>query len=240
MEKGKLYLIPVPIAQGALDTLSPKAKEVATSIKYFLVERARTARRFLKVLDPAIDIDSLTIREIGERPDDWQAVLIQAEKGHDIGILSEAGCPGIADPGAVVVAASHRLGISVVPLVGPSSILLAVMASGFSGQQFCFHGYLPVRHQELRHELKRLEAETNKSGVTNVFMETPYRSFKMLNSLLKFLQKETWLCVAANITAEDAFIRTVTIAQWQSEDTRQIDSKPAIFCIGVPGPGADV
>lgn len=228
---GTVYLIPIPVAEGALHTLSPEILKHTLEIKHFFAENVRTARRFLKALHPALVIEEINFSEIDKREGADMSVLKQwLNEGHSIGIMSEAGCPGIADPGAEVVAVAHRMGAKVVPLTGPSSLLLALMASGLNGQSFCFSGYLPVKDPDRSQRIKALELISRKEKQTQLFIETPYRNNALLDELLKHCGNETRLCVAQNITAPDEYIRTMTINDWK-KNKPTLQKQPAIFLI---------
>lgn len=228
---GTIYLIPIPIAEGAIHTLAPEVLKHTLEIKHFFAENVRTARRFLKALHPALVIEEINFSEIDKREGADMAVLKQwLNEGHSIGIMSEAGCPGIADPGAEVVAVAHRLGAKVVPLTGPSSLLLALMASGLNGQSFCFSGYLPVKDPDRSQRIKALELISRKEKQTQLFIETPYRNNALLDELLKHCGNETRLCIAQNITAPDEYIRTMTINDWK-KNKPTLQKQPAIFLI---------
>lgn len=230
-QSGTLYLIPVPIADGALQTLSPEITEYTLQIKHFFVENLRTARRFLKSIHPSLVIDELSFSEIDKHEGPDTGTLKKwLLSGHSVGILSEAGCPGIADPGADLVSVAHTIGSTVVPLVGPSSILLALMASGLNGQSFAFQGYLPVKHPMRDQKITALEALSRKEQQTQIFIETPYRNNAMLEDLLKGCQQNTRLCIAQNITAANAFLKTKTIAQWKQEKPI-LEKEPAVFLL---------
>lgn len=206
---------------------------VICSLKHFIVEDIRTTRRFLKRVDKNINIDELTFYELNKRTraEDIPTFLKAAEQGLDMGIVSEAGCPGVADPGADVVAIAHQKGIQVVPLVGPSSILLAMMASGMNGQNFAFVGYLPVDKSGNIKEIKRLEERSIREKQTQIFIETPFRNVKMFQDLLFALKPQTRLCVACNVTCLDEYIVTKTISQWRGVKAPDIDKRPTIFLI---------
>jgi len=226
-----LYMIPIPIADGALQTLSPEVAQYTLQIKHYFVENIRTARRFLKALHPSIIIDELEFSEISkhEEPD---TVLLRTwiKSGYKIGIMSESGCPGIADPGAELAAVAHNAGLTVMPLVGPSSILLALMASGLNGQSFAFNGYLPVKEPERSKKIKTLEQTSKKERQTQLFIETPYRNNPLLEDLLKNCEASTRLCIAQNISAPGAYIKTQTIGEWE-KNKPALEKLPAIFLI---------
>lgn len=229
MNEGKLYLIPIPIADGALQTLSPDISEYTRLIQHYFVENIRTARRFLKLLHSSIVIDDLQFSEIDKHTGPDIGLLKQWLKaGHNIGIMSESGCPGIADPGAELVKAAQQMNITVVPLTGPSSIILSLMASGLNGQSFCFNGYLPVKEPARSQKIKMLEQMSRKENQTQIFIETPYRNNVLLDELIKNCQGSTRLCIAMNITAQDAFIKTKTIAEWKSNKP-VLEKLPAVF-----------
>jgi 16S rRNA (cytidine1402-2'-O)-methyltransferase len=226
---GKLYLIPIPIADGALQTLSQEVAQYTGGITHFFVENIRTARRFLRSLHPALVIDSLHFSEIDKHTGaDTLLLRTWLKDGHDVGILSEAGCPGIADPGADLVAIAHNMGVQVIPLTGPNSLILALMASGLNGQSFCFNGYLPVKDPMRSNRIKELEAISAKENQTQLFIETPYRNDHLLTDLLKHCNPKTRICIALNITAPDAFIKTKTIAEWNKEKP-VLGKSPAVF-----------
>lgn len=237
MEKrdaGKLYLVPTPLGEEALHTLPESVKTCATGIRFWIVENIRTARRLLKAIDRSVNIDAIQFLEWdkhrGEVPglDD---LLLQTKNGHDIGLMSEAGCPGVADPGSVVALRAHELGITVVPLSGPNSILMALMASGLNGQDFAFRGYLPVEGHDRRKKIKQLETEMQKAGQTQLFMETPYRNNALLTDLLQVLQSDTLLCIAANLTTDREMVRTLPVRAWKKH-LPDLHKQPCIFAIG--------
>lgn len=230
---GTLYLLPTVISEETLTTVIPAdVREKARQIDHFLVEAAKTARHYLKDLDHPKPIASLSIVEIGHEPDpakidEWLAPL---REGHDMAIVSESGCPGVADPGAQIVARVQAEGGRVVPLVGPSSLLLTLMASGLDGQHFRFTGYLPIADADRREALLSLERESAR-GETILFIETPYRNRAMLESLLEVLRPDTRLCVAQDVTGKNESIRTKTIAAWKaaSEEERELLKVPTVF-----------
>ena len=234
-KKGKLYLIPVTLGRDdPQHVLSPEVAEIARSLRHFTAENLRSARRFLSALEMPVEIHELWFSELSKRhPLDEQATALEPLKtGDSMGLLSEAGVPGVADPGAEAVAWAHKNDIPVVPLTGPSSILLALMASGFGGQQFTFHGYLPIDRKERIKALKDLEAKAQ-SGYTQIFMETPYRNNKLLDDLLKNGSGNTWLSIAADITLETEFIGTRKLADWKKQKP-DLHKRPCIFCLGKP------
>lgn len=230
---GTLYLLPTVISEETLTTVIPAdVREKARQIDHFLVEAGKTARHYLKDLDHPKPIASLSIVEIGHEPDPAKidAWLAPLREGHDMAIVSESGCPGVADPGAQIVARVQAEGGRVVPLVGPSSLLLTLMASGLDGQHFRFTGYLPIADADRREALLSLERESAR-GETILFIETPYRNRAMLESLLEVLRPDTRLCVAQDVTGKNESIRTKTIAAWKaaSEEERELLKVPTVF-----------
>jgi len=235
VKTGTIYLIPTVLAEGTADkVISPQVVETVQHLQYFIVENLRTARRYVKSICPELVIEQLTFVQVDKdsTPAQVQASLKPLlEAGRDAGIISEAGCPGVADPGAEVVKFAHQKNIKVVPFAGPSAILLSLMASGFNGQQFAFHGYLPIEKRDRVQALRNMEKEMQQRDQTQIFMETPYRNNKLLEDLLQTLHPETRLCIAANITSlEHEFIQTKTIQQWQGR-LPDIHKQPAVFLI---------
>lgn len=231
--QASLFLIPVTLGETDHRHVLPEAnREVILGIRHFIVENLRTARRFLKKTEPSIVIDDLIFYELNKHtsPDDVGGYLNPLSKGESVGVISEAGCPAVADPGADVVAIAQRKGYKVVPLVGPSSILLAVMASGFNGQSFAFHGYLPIEGNERTAMLKKLEGRIYGEDQTQLFIETPYRNNKLAEELVKTCRPSTRLCIASNITCEDEYIKTKTIKEWTGK-LPDLNKKPTIFLI---------
>ncbi len=229
-----LYLIPVTLGDTPLQNVLPAYnKEVILNIRHFIVEELRTARRFLKAVEKSIDIDALTFYEMGKHADAsrFSQYLDPLRKGFPVGVISEAGCPAVADPGADVVAIAQREGLRVVPLVGPSSILLAVMASGFNGQSFAFHGYLPIDGGARAKRLKQLESRSAAEHQTQLFIETPYRNEKMMADILACCNPQTRLCIAAGLTTEQEYVRSQTIRDWKKTGLPQISKIPTIFAI---------
>ena len=228
-----LYLIPTTLGECDLARVfPPRNAEVAARLRHFIVENVRSARRFLKRLCPDIVIDELTFYELNEhtRPADVEGMLRPMDEGCDMGVLSEAGCPAVADPGADVVAVAQRRGYTVEPMVGPSSLLLALMASGFNGQSFAFAGYLPVPPAERAKALRRLEARAYAEGQTQLFIETPYRNMRMLDDILRTCQPDTRLCVAADLTLPTEYVRTLTVREWRRH-LPDLGKRPCIFLI---------
>lgn len=233
-----LYLIPVTLGDTPIAQVLPAYnKEVILSIQHFIVEELRTARRFLKQVERTIDIDHLSFYPMGKHADParFASYLAPLAQGESIGIISEAGCPAIADPGADIVALAQRKGYKVVPLVGPSSILLAVMGSGFNGQSFAFHGYLPIDPTERQKKLKQLEARSAAEDQTQLFIETPYRNEKMFKDVLSACSAHTLLCVAAGLTTPHELIRTHSIGEWKQHSLSNLAKIPAIFAIYAGG-----
>ena len=230
-----LFLIPVELGDTPQErVLPPYNREVILGIRHFIVEEVRSARRFLKRVDKEIDIDSLTFYPMGKHADTalFTQYLKPLEAGEDVGVISEAGCPAVADPGADVVAIAQRKGYRVVPLVGPSSMILAVMASGLNGQSFAFHGYLPIDPADRIKRLKQLEARALQEHETQLFIETPYRNQKLFDVLCQTLRPQTRLCVAAGITTADEWIKTHTVAEWKRQQLPGLSKIPAIFLFG--------
>lgn len=232
-KKGKLYLLPAPLGDKSVHTIPAYVIERLHQLDVFIAERAKTARHFIKRTDPVKPFAALTFYELNKRttPAQRNTFLDHAEAGHDIGLLSEAGCPGVADPGAAIVELAHRKGIEVVPLVGPSSILLVLMASGMNGQRFCFHGYLSPKRNELAKELRQLEQESRRYQQTQIFIETPYRNQQMLETALKTLDTRTQFCVGADLTNPTEWIRSASIHHWNQEPPPNLHKRPAIFCL---------
>lgn len=230
---GTLFLIPTTLGdENPYKVLPANIKPLAQSIKYFFVENVRTARRFLKKIDQEINIDELTFMEINKRTRHVDTMqFFDDAQGNDIGVLSEAGCPGVADPGADVVRAAHHKGITVKPLVGPSSILLSLMASGFNGQSFTFLGYIPIKNPSRGKTMYFMEKQASKHDQTQIFIETPYRNNSLLAEMVKTLNSNTKLCVACDLTLETEFIKTKTIGEWKKQ-LPDLHKRPAIFLIG--------
>ncbi|MCD8030682.1 MAG: SAM-dependent methyltransferase [Bacteroides sp.] len=229
-----LYLIPVLLGDTDPERVLPAwNREVILSVKHFIVEDVRSARRFLKKIEREIDIDSLTFYVLNKHtsPEEISGFLKPLEQGFAMGVISEAGCPAIADPGADVVALAQHKGMKVVPLVGPSSILLAVMGSGFNGQSFAFHGYLPIEPGERAKRLKQLEQRMLTEDQTQLFIETPYRNQKMIGEILRTCRPQTKLCIAAGLTCEEEYIRTRTVKEWQKGGIPDLTKVPCIFLL---------
>lgn len=230
-----LYLLPTPLSEGALHTLPVYAVEQARCLDLFLVERAKTARHFLKSIGHPKPMAEI---EVVELPDDKQIeaaakiLHLAAASGRDVGLLSEAGCPGVADPGAAAVTLAHDLGMRVAPLVGPSSILLALMASGLTGQRFAFHGYLSPKRPELARDLRRLEQAARQHQQTQIFIETPYRNHLVLEVALDTLQANTRFGMARDLTGTQEWIRSLEVRKWKGLELPAEEKLPAIFWVG--------
>ena len=231
-----IYLIPTHLSNAPLSNVLPDYNfKIIKQIKYFIVENIRTARRFLKQVERTINIDELTFFELNEHTD--KTLLISyiepIKNNNDIGIISEAGCPAIADPGADIVSIAQEKNIKVVPLVGPSSILLSLMASGFNGQSFAFNGYLPIDKNERINTLKRFEKKIFSESQTQIFIETPYRNVQLVEDICKTLSDNIKLCIAVDITSDSEIIKTKTIRQWKStiDSIGTIHKKPTIFLL---------
>lgn len=231
MKKGTLYLIPTAIAGQSQDKiLTPQLAELLKATHYFVAEHVREARRFISSLRLGITIEELSFTELDKhnQSEGFQKLLKPALEGHNLGLMSDAGCPGVADPGAELVKLAHSKGIKVVPLVGASSILLGLMASGLSGQHFRFNGYLPIDVKELKNKLRELEQHSEKHHETQVFIETPYRSDKMLKIIQGSLAGKTQLVVATDLTGENEHITSLSVAEWRK--TKFVIGKvPTVF-----------
>lgn len=228
-----LYLLPVTLGDTPVEkVLPPYNREIILGIKYFIVEDVRSARRFLKKVDSSIDIDGLTFYELNKhtRPEEISGYLRPLEEGSSMGVISEAGCPAVADPGADVVAIAQRKRLKVVPLVGPSSIILSVMGAGFNGQNFAFNGYLPIEPAERIRRLRELESRVYQENQTQLFIETPYRNQKLMDEILRVCRPQTRLCIAANITCEGEYIQTRSVKEWKGH-LPELNKVPCIFLI---------
>lgn len=230
---GKLYLIPTRLGDSPpLEVLPISVKKIIEQIDYYIVENEKTARAFIKKVNSRKSQSSLVLFKLNKFTDilDLPKFLEPCSQGEDIGLISEAGCPGIADPGADIVSIAHQKNIKVIPLVGPSSILLAMMASGMNGQNFAFNGYLPIDKQEKKKELKRLERLSFDSNQSQIFIETPYRNNKMLEDLCNLLDQNTKICIACDITLSTEFIKTQTVNEWK-KNIVDLHKRPTIFII---------
>jgi 16S rRNA (cytidine1402-2'-O)-methyltransferase len=233
MPKGKLFMIPTVLADNTAHwVISPQVQEVISHTKIFLVENPRSARRYISSLKLGINIEELHMEVLDKDtpPEQVSRLMMPLLNGADIGVISEAGCPGIADPGALAVAYAHQKGIQVVPISGPSSMFLALMGSGFSGQSFAFHGYLPIDKKERAMTLKRLEQESLREKRAQLFMETPFRNNQLLADALASLSPQTKLCIAKNLTAADELIQTKTIADWKNHPL-DLHKVPTVFIL---------
>lgn len=232
-----LYLIPVPLGDmPPADVMPARNIEILRHIRHFVVEDVRSARRFLKKADRTIDIDALAFYPLDKHtrenhPEELDRYLDPLEKeGESIGLISEAGCPAVADPGADIVGKAQRRGLRVVPLVGPSSILLGLMASGFNGQSFAFHGYLPIDQGERTRRLKQLEQRAYAEDQTQIFIETPYRNNRLMQEIISTCRPQTRLCIAAELTCPTESVSTRTCAQWKGH-LPDLSKRPTLFLI---------
>lgn len=229
-----LYLLPVTLGDTEIDNVLPSYnREIIRLIKFFIVENVRSARRFLKKVDRDINIDELTFYLMDKHTNaaKMASYLKPLEEGNAMGVISEAGCPAVADPGADVVAVAQRKNLRVIPMVGPSSIIMSVMGSGFNGQSFAFNGYLPIEPAERTKRIKQLETRAYTEDQTQLFIETPYRNHKMLEELLRTCKPSTRLCIASGITCAEEYIHTHTIAEWKKIKLHDLSKIPTIFLI---------
>lgn len=228
-----LYLIPVTLGETPINNVLPQYNsEIISGIRHFIVEDIRSARRFLRKVDSQFDIDGSQFYELNKHtaPEAVSGYLKPLQTGLPVGVISEAGCPAVADPGADVVAIAQRKGLKVVPLVGPSSIILSVMASGFNGQSFAFNGYLPVKPDERAKALRKLEQRVYNENQTQIFIETPYRNGKMVEDILAHCRPQTKLCIAANLTCEGEYAKTRTLKEWKGK-LPDLSKIPCIFLL---------
>jgi len=230
MQNGTLYLIPVPLAEEAAHkTFTPYLVDTINQIDTYIVENSKTARRFLKEAGLKTPQKDLIVHDYGKHNrTDLGQFFNELKAGKDVGLMSEAGCPGIADPGADIVAEAHKRGIKVVPLVGPSSILLALMASGFNGQSFAFWGYLPIDKEQRTKRIKDLDLSASRYKQTQIFIETPFRNNQLFEEVLKSCKPNTQICIACNLTGEEEFIKTQSVYNWRKEEI-DLHKKPTIF-----------
>lgn len=234
MTYGTLYLVPVPLGPAAVTAALPvPAQHSARQLKHFIAENAKSARAFLKALPSDTPIQEIKICELNEHTPQSMLpeLLAPLLAGNDVGLVSEAGCPAVADPGAQLVALAHATGVTVRPLIGPSSILLALIGSGLSGQNFAFHGYLPAKDELRQKRLRELEKESRHEKKTQIFIETPYRNRQMLETLLRICDPVTRICIATDLTLEDESILTRTAAQWRVKGCPNIDRRPTVFLL---------
>ncbi len=235
---GKLYLIPITLSNPGETTVVPEdvlpqtIKRTIDFVDYYIVENEKTARKFIKSIHPEKKQPDLKISVLNKHTDfaEHNEFIQPLLRGENIGLMSESGCPGVADPGAVIVKLAHEKGIQVVPLVGPSSILLALMASGMNGQSFAFNGYLPIDKNDKKQALKNFERLSQDKNQSQLFIETPYRNNKLMEDLFQILQPNTLLCVACDITLPTEFIKTKTVNQWKKEKA-DLHNRPCIFII---------
>ena len=206
--------------------------EILHQLKHFLVERARTSRRYIKLTNPPYAISDLTILEFTDEGHELNEVIQLLKSGNSIGVISESGMPGIADPGSKIVLLAHKHNLQVRALVGPSSIFLALSSSGLNGQNFCFNGYLPIKENELIKSINQIEQRAYKNKETQIFIETPYRNNRLFSNLLKNLKDQTLLCIALDLTSSNEFVKTMSIANWKKESWK-FEKAPAIFLIGI-------
>ena len=230
---GVLYLIPTPLGENPpLEVLHLTVKKIIEDQNHFIIENEKAARRFIKKIAPNKNQDQLILYPLNKfiTQEETETYLDQCEAGVSMGLFSDAGCPGIADPGSVIVAKAHRLGIQVKPIVGPSSLILAMMSSGMNGQNFAFNGYLPIEQKKRRQAIIKFEKKAIKDNQAQLFIETPYRSDSLLNELLKVLLSNTLLCVGCDLSLKNEYIKTLTISQWKNEKAN-LNKRPCIFII---------
>ena len=230
---GVLYLIPTPLGENPpLEVLPLTVKKIIEDQNHFIIENEKAARRFIKKIAPNKNQDQLILYPLNKfiTQEETETYLDQCKAGISMGLFSDAGCPGIADPGSVIVAKAHRLGIQVKPIVGPSSLILAMMSSGMNGQNFAFNGYLPIEKKKRRQAIIKFEKKAIKDNQAQLFIETPYRSDSLLNELLKVLLSNTLLCVGCDLSLKNEYIKTLTISQWKNEKA-DLNKRPCIFII---------
>ena len=230
--KGKLYLLPTPIDEHGLESIPAEAIRIMHSLEHFIVERARTSRRYISSTKPPRKIETLLIEEMPEDVNNMKLMEAQMQpllEGKDMGMLSEAGLPAIADPGSKYVAIAHRLGIRVVPITGPSSIMMALMASGLEGQRFTFHGYLSAKKEDLANEIQNIERRADKDDATQIWIETPYRNRQIMEAVEKYLEPKRMFCIAAGIGSKDGFVITRQINAWRRSGWPEIHKIPTVF-----------
>lgn len=232
-KKGNLWLIPVPLSEEISGAPDASLAEVASKCQIFIVEKGKTARKWLKWLDPGFSTRGVEFIELNKHgiTHGLDDAIKSADKGIEIGLMSEAGCPGIADPGAEVVALAHRKGISVKPLIGPSSIILALMASGFNGQRFFFRGYLSIKAPDLIKEIKYLELQSRRENCSMIFIETPYRNTAMIGQLIETLSDNTMLCIARGLCTEDEWVYSAPISKWKRMEIPELHKIPCVFIL---------
>lgn len=234
MASGTVYLVPVGLGEAPWQGwLAPAAREIACGLDYFVAEKAKSARAALKAMEIGRALQTIRIAEMPQQPAaaHWDELLAPVLDGTDCGVMSEAGCPGVADPGAALVLRAHELGIRVVPLVGASAVLLALMASGLNGQSFAFHGYLPVKEASRRQRILELEADSRRQGRTQIFIETPYRNIALFETLLAACAPQTLLCVASVLTLPGERIDTLRIEVWRRRQPPEFERRPTVFLL---------
>lgn len=234
MTKGRLFLIPVPLGPSPVDSVLPQpVRDCARRLQHFVAENAKSARAFLKTLPSDTPLQQIEIHELNEHtsPNALPDLLAPLLAGMDVGLISEAGCPAVADPGANLVALAHKQGIQVLPMIGPSSILLALMGSGLSGQNFAFHGYLPAKDDLRQKKLRELEKDSRQEKRTQIFIETPYRNRQMHETLLNTCAPSTKICIATDLTLSSEYIVTRTPAEWRKQELPNIDRRPTVFLL---------
>jgi 16S rRNA (cytidine1402-2'-O)-methyltransferase len=233
---GRLFLVPNLLGTVPPENALPaRTIAIARNLGHYVVENAKPARAFLKSIAPSLPLQRIAVTELGAGPSPARCaeLLAPARAGHDLGLLSDAGCPGVADPGALLVAAAHRENIAVVPLVGPSATVLALMASGMNGQGFAFHGYLPVKPEARGDAIRRLEADSARTGYAQFFIETPYRNAVLLASLVATCRPCTRLCVAVDLTLPSESVESRAISEWRGRDFGRYAKRPAMFVLQV-------
>jgi 16S rRNA (cytidine1402-2'-O)-methyltransferase len=234
MKRANVYLIPNTLGGESLSDIIPvDVQTISISLRTFFVEEIRSARRLLRKMDREFPIDECTFHIMGKSIKEKLPMILLdlAKRGENCGVISEAGCPAVADPGAEIVSLAHDMNMEIVPLVGPSSILLALMGSGFSGQQFTFHGYLPRERRDRIKKLKEMEADAFRHGRTHIFMDTPFRNMHVLEDMVNELTASTPLCIAYNLTLHGSYVKTLSITEWKQRAV-DIAKKPAMFLIG--------
>ena len=234
MANGRLFLIPNTLGgESTTDILPKDVSDQAIALRHFAVEDVKSARRLLRKIDREFPIDDSVFHILNKNTplQDLQAMLRDITAGNDLGIISDAGCPGIADPGAELISMAHSKNIEIKPMVGPSSILLSLIASGFSGQHFSFHGYLPKERKDRVRRLKDFEGDSRRTGYTHIFMDTPFRNMNVLDDMLNELTDTTMLCIASNLTLHEQRIQTMTVKEWR-EHAYDLSKIPAMFLIG--------
>jgi len=228
-----IYMIPCPIAENATHTIPSYVRDTVYGLTHFIVERSKTARKFLKEIKHPVPQNQLHVEEMDKHDKSYAQKVIKEwiHEGKQIGVISEAGCPGIADPGAELVAIAHQKNVRVIPLVGPSSLLLSLMASGMNGQRFTFHGYLPAKNPATKQALKKIEREINSHNSAELFIETPYRNHNVFKEILSVLPGHFKLCIAADITGQQEFIKTQSVSEWKKRSFPFKEKIPTIFIL---------